>query len=124
MTILAVSPTGAGGSNVVFSCLLFVLFLVFPSCFDFPFLSFVMLSLPFFRLIRRKGYVAWVDDKPALLGLYCRRKLGADGSKGNKAQVGLAGKTGYTTRTTNCCRYLEGALCFGLLVVFPLLFFR
>ena len=32
-------------------------------------------------------------------------------------QGDLQGEPGYATRTTNCCGYLEGALCFDLPVI-------
>ena len=38
-------------------------------------------------------------------------------------QADQQGEPGYTTRTTDCCSHLEGALGFGLHVFFPLLFF-
>ena len=38
-------------------------------------------------------------------------------------QADSQGEPGYTTRTTNCCRYLEGVLGIGLPVFSPLLFF-
>ena len=63
-----------------------------------------------FRIVRRLGSGhSW-------------RTQGGDDSQGSKVSGGLlAGRTWlYATRTTNCCRHLEGALCFGL-PVFSLL---
>ena len=54
-----------------------------------------------------------VDDEPALLVcIVSRRTQDGDGRQSSSKVPG--GEPGCVSRTTNCCRYLEGALFSGL----------
>ena len=72
-----------------------------------------------------KGIVwrGWMTSLPCLvlsdaegLGRVDERRT-ETADRAARYQADYQRQLGYATRTTNCCRYLEGALCFGLRIV-------
>ena len=86
----------------------------------FSFSSFLRLI----GLIEGVVWRGWMTSLPCLFRILWRREAGhswrtqdGDGKQGNKVPGGLTGREPSYSIRTNCSRYLEGALCFGLPVV-------